>query len=279
MKRWVCIIMFMILSLSLFTFAVHADVGPKPAITIIAKNMPSEMCYMDLLIDDNDDEYKNLDDLSSYNKDMIEALKTYSMDGWRPALTTGTHVPMTGHLLCQIEQGKCQMRYGYMGVPDTFKIIVVTESNQMVVSNVIKRKAFSSTIYFDYSSGRAYERSIITSYLIQMMFTFVATILIEGLILLAFRFNLKKNYKPLLLINILTQVLLTIVVISTMITRGSLIALIYYFILEIVIVIIEIVLFNQYLKEHSKTRRKIFALTANVVSFIAGVINILVNVT
>lgn len=276
MKRIVIILLSISLNVFLFSINVYADNGPKPSINIIAENMPEEICYMDLLINYSDvDNFDNLDDISKYNRDMFNTLKEYKDEDWRPAIATGTRVPLHGDIICDVDNGISHLQYSYVGVPDYFKIIVVTESNQIVVSNAIERKAFQSTVYFDFEKGTAYEKSLIVSYLLQFIMTFIPTILIEGLLLLAFGFSIRRNYKPFIFINGLTQVLLTVVVLVSMLTDGTLIGLIRYFLFELVIIAIEIVLFSKFLLGHNKMRKTVYALVANVVSFMVGIIILL----
>lgn len=275
MKKFRIVLLVVLLNLSLFCISAYADIGPKPSIKIIAKNMPDEICYMDLLINYSDNSYMFIDDLSKYDENMLKTLKEYSVEGWRPALVTGTRVPIFGDIICDVQNGKSEMNYGYLGVPDYFKIIVVTKSNQVIVSNAIDRKAFQSTVYFDFESGNAYEKSLVLSYIFQFFKTFIPTILIELLILLIFRFNIRKNLKPFILINLFTQALLTLVVIGYTLFKGTLSALFAYVLFEIVIIIIESILFSKYLSGYNKLRKVLYAIVANIVSFIIGVMILL----
>lgn len=272
MKKIYIFLLAVFLNAFVLVGTVFADMGPKPMLDIIGTNMPNDICYMDLLIDESL-EYANFTvDKENYDENMINLLLHYKDDGWRPAMATGTSVPLFGDILCEVKDGECHMNYSYLGVPDHFKIIVVTKSNEVVVSNVVHRKAFQSKVYFDFKKGTASESAIVPLYLKQFMATFSATIIIEGIILLIFGFSLKKNFKPFIIINLLTQLLLTLVVISNMISNGTLTALIAYFPFEIVILLMEGILFSRYLLEHKKWRRITYAVVANIVSFVCGVI-------
>lgn len=104
----------------------------------------------------------------------------------------------------------------------------------------------------------------------QLITTFIATFIIEGFILILFRFNLKQNWKPFLVINVITLVSLNFLIFVTMYYLGSFFAAFIYILFEIVIFITEAILFAKYLKQHSKLRRVMYALTANIASFIFG---------
>lgn len=56
-----------------------------------------------------------------------------------------------------------------------------------------------------------------------------------------------------------------------MISQGTLVALFYYIPLEIIILVIETILFNKFLLEYKASRRISYAIVANIVSFICGI--------
>lgn len=261
---------FIVIIIVLSTTVVsYGDMGPKPSIEIIVNNGPDEIMYMDLLVDyGKDNIHDNIKNLKNYDISMINKLKEHEKNGWHLALLTGSRAPIWGDIkLIGINKGE----FSYVGVPDKFKIIIVTKDKKVVVSNVINRKAFNSTIYFDYNSKKAYEKSMYILYLKNIIFTFTATLLIEGLILILFKFDLKKNLKPLILVNLLTQILLTIVVIRTMIRYGTINAFISYVLFEMCILFIESSLYKKYLVGHTNKRIIIYAIVANTVSFLVGI--------
>ena len=273
MKRLGLIILMAIVGFLVFSNAIEADIGPKPSLQVVARNMPNTTVYLDLLINESPDNmFQNIKETQKYDQELFNRLKEYNDDGWRPALVTGTMPPLFGDILCDVKNGQCTLNFSYMGVPDNFKVIVVSKDGKTVISNEINRKAFNSTVYFDYKTGKATEKSYIGSYIMQFISTCSATLLIEGIILLLFGFGLKQSWKPFLAINIFTQVLLTLVVFTSMYKGGTMLAIFAYIPFEIVILIIEAALFAKYLRQHSKMRRAIFAISANIVSFIAGLL-------
>ena len=259
----------------------HADGGPKAGLTIYCENLPEGEVYLDLLIDAppflNEEgmrygTYSWGEDPEHYDKDMLSILKAYNVDGWRPALVTGVSNPIWGELRLKVKGGSATSHFGYFGVPDRFKIIVVTENGDVVVSNLIERKAFDSEVDFDFSTGVASERSPALQVVKQFALLLPVTLAVEMLILLLFRFSLKQNWKPLLLINLATQTALHIVIALAVIWGGVTAAFMAYIGMEAAILIAEILLFIFLLKEHSKLRRAMFALAANAASFMVGLI-------
>jgi len=272
LKKLLSVLLILNLCLFICPFLAYADVGPKPTLEVIAQNMPDTTCYLDLLVNDPPEGvHQNITEVEKYDPQLLEKLKKYKIDGWRPAMVTGTMPPLFGDIICDIKNGQCTLNFSYLGVPDKFKIIVVSSDGKTTVSNVIERKAFNSTVRFDYETGRASERSPLWAYLFQFIFTCSVTIVIEGVVLLLFGFNLKSNWKPFITINVITQVLLTLVVFSTMYKLGTLLAVLLYLPFEMIILVMEASLFAKYLKQHSKARRVFFAVTANIASFIFGI--------
>ncbi len=251
---------------------INADVGPKPTLEIIVKNAPKSLYYLDLLIDYNgDDLYQFLEEDEIENKDMYDTLKSYEVGGWRPALTTGTRVPLHGKLLGEKDGDHMKHYFGYIGLPDRFKIIIVDSDNEIIVSeNVLERKSFNTKAYFDCDTRLIKEKSYILSVVMQLFSTCLLTLLVEGIIFLLFGFSLKLNWKPFLIINLITQILLTIIVAISMYTYGIMLALLAFIAFEWVIVIGEAILFSKYLVQHSNKRRVFFAITANIASLVVG---------
>ena len=254
MKKLSVLFMMAIIFPLIFSFTVNADAGPKPSIEIIVKNPPRTEYYLDLLIDYYIEKpYKNIREDEIYSRQIYNILKNYNTDGWRPALVTGTRVPLHGKLIGTKSGNTMSHYFSYVGVPDRFKVIIVTEDNNIIVSdNIIDRKAFNSRVYFDLDTNKLSESPLVLEYFIQLATTFIATFTIEGFILILFRFNLKQNWKPFLVINVITLVFLNLLIFGSMYYLGSFAAVFFYILFEIVIFITEAKLFAKILKQHSK---------------------------
>ncbi|MCL2321175.1 MAG: hypothetical protein FWC47_03615 [Oscillospiraceae bacterium] len=265
--------------LCLIPCTVRADLGPKPEISILCTNLPEKEVYVDLLVDYpplEEGQGFRIEDKDLYNPYMFSILESYNVDGFRPALVTGTSAPLWGDIRCINNNSEAFMTFSYFGVPDRFKIIAVTEYGTVVVSNLVEKKAYQAYIVFDYAKAleslpSAYERSPLMSYVLQFLFTWVATLIIEGLILLLFKFSLRKNWKPFLIINTATQIALTLIIALIAYNAGTAMTLLIYIPVEIVIAVVEIIAFTIFLKEHGRLRRAIYAVTANAASFIVGI--------
>lgn len=262
---------FLIICMFSYTLTTHADMGPKARLTVYVTNPPAEEYYLDLLTQDTK-QYDNFsaEERKSLNQGMLSLLYSYEAEGWKPALAEGTSTPMWGKLVGEPDGNKMIHTFGYFGVPDTYRIIIVTNSGKVSVSDIYTRKALQSSITYDYSNGKTTVPPIWIIYLLQFVMTYGSTLLIEGVILLLFGFRLKENYKVFLLVNFATQVVLTLTMGLALIKQGTISAYIVQLPIEILIIAAEAVLYRKYLKGKSNRRKCIYAITANMASWAVG---------
>lgn len=124
---------------------VSADMGPKPSMELHIENPPEGVYYVDLLV-----EADAPHDLSDYENTkwypvMFDALVGYYEDGYRARLRGDFGVDF------DIEQSNDNHinDFIYM-LPDSFKIIIVTEQGECIVSeNAIGHGTYDSVAYFD----------------------------------------------------------------------------------------------------------------------------------
>jgi len=247
---------------------VSADMGPKPNLTVYVTNPPGELYYLDLLV-----QYRGFDpniDIESYNQEMLALLFSCEGEGWIPRLTAGGGAPLWGSLTGRTSGSRMVHEFGYFGLPDTYRIIIVTESGSVTVSDVLTRIALQSSITYDYESGKAVAPSVVFAYAAQFATTFLLTVLLEGAVLILFRISLKRNWKVFLLANFITQVALTLTVGIALVKSGTIIVLFIQFPVEIIIIAVETVLFAYLFTGVSKRRIIGYGITANITSWIAG---------
>ncbi len=276
---WAFLLIFLISVSFVLAFAmtVSADFGPKPSITIIVKNPPENTYYLDLMTEDSNRQ-PNLDNEDGqFDPVKFNILLTLQDGDWAPALVQGTSAPLFGTLTGTAEGKRMVHHFSYFGTPDRFKMIIVAPDNSLTISPVLDRTAFQMTLTYDYETGRITTRSAFVSYLIQILSTLIPTLIIEGIILLLFGFSLRKNWPWFLVVNLVTQVLLTAVVGTAAISSGMLTAILLSVPVEAAILIIETIAFAFLLRQHSKGRRIAYAITANLVSLIAGLIVMSIN--
>lgn len=271
------IVLILLLSVLLLLPAAtaNADMGPKPEIEVRVLNPPGGEYYLDLLSKEENG-YQSLQ-TQRYDKAKLVLLENYEEDGWKAALVHGTSRPMWGALTGEKTDYGMKHRFWYMGVPDDFKLILVTPDQQIVVSEEIHRETLKTVVTYDYLTNSVSMENVTLAYLKQFLETCISTLLIEGVLLLLFGFSLKANWKVFLLINFLTQLALTATVGIIFAREGSLSAYFLFVPVEIVIIIVESIVFALLLKGQGRLKRVLYAITANLVSAGAGLVIMSLN--
>lgn len=250
---------------------VYADTGPKDELKIKVINAPDELYYLDLMTTDESFE-SNIaqNEVDEFNSDMIKTLKEYRDGLWHSAYVAGTNIPMWGNII-GVDTGEEIIHvFGYVGLPDSTRIISVTENGTVKVSEVFKRQALQSTVTYDYKTNEVTRIPIIFSYLIQYLITCTATLLIELIVLVLFKFDFKENFKTVVTVNLATQVILTVIMGAALIKSGTVTAYILQIPVEMAIIGIEMYFFNKKLKGFTPKRRKRYAIVANLASWAVG---------
>ncbi len=287
LRAFVCALLT---SLALTTFA-FADFGPKPQLTVRVENAPQELYYLDLLAEgDWDAEDTDSDDgieRSYYGKedtldpDLLALLRENVPEGWHACVAQGTTgAPIYGELYAESTDasGNDLHVFAYHGVPSTYRIILVTESGKVWVSEALERRVLQSSVIVHWADGTENTTvtvpSTVTGYLLQFLATLVPTLLIEGILLLLFQYSWKRNWKTFLLVNVLTQGLLAVA--SSSVTAHSGVSAWYLFCFflpaELVVMLVEVFLYSGrgLLTGHSKGRAALYAVTANFASAFLG---------
>lgn len=277
-------------SLALTTFAL-ADFGPKPQLTVRVENAPQELYYLDLLAegdwDAEDTDSNDGIERSYYGKedtldpDLLALLRENIPEGWHACVAQGTTgAPIYGELYAESTDasGNDLHIFAYHGVPSTYRIILVTQSGKVWLSEALERKVLQSSVTVhwadDAENTTVTVPSTVTGYLLQFLATLVPTLLIEGLLLLLFQYSWKRNWKTFLLVNMLTQGLLAVA--SSSVTAHSGVSAWYLFCFflpaELVVMFVEVFLYSGrgLLTGHSKGRAALYAVTANFASAVLG---------
>lgn len=266
--RLLAFVIAVVTALAFSVICISADAGPKPSVTIKTNGTVGEKYYLDLLVD-YDDGYPNLRDeeIAELDPEMFGTLSSYTDGTWYPAIAHGTHAPLFGTV---VPNGDGTSRFSYYGTPDRFRIIIVTESGVVRVSDVVKKTVYQQVFSLDFADMTVKtSQSPAKSYLIQFASTFVPTVIIEFLLLFAFGLSPKKYWWAVLAVNFATQLLLTSVLACN---PGMMYAgLILIFVaLELLIMIIEAAAYSVIMKKERLWKRIVYAVTANIASAVIG---------
>ena len=287
LRAFVCALLA---SLALTTVAL-ADFGPKPQLTVRVENAPQEPYYLDLLAegdwDAEDTDSNDGIERSYYGKedtldpDLLALLRENVPEGWHACVAQGTTgAPIYGELYAESTDasGNDLHIFAYHGVPSTYRIILVTESGKVWLSEALERRVLQSSVTVhwadDTENTTVTVPSTVTGYALQFVATLVPTLLIEGLLLLLFQYSWKQNWKAFLLVNMLTQGLLAVASSSVTAHSGVSAWYLFFFFLpaELVVMLVEVFLYSGrgLLTGHSKGRAALYAVTANFASAFLG---------
>ena len=277
-KRLMSMLLCMVLVLAVCPVPAHADTGPKPSVQVTFENMDDRLCYGTLLsqtestgpafVWDGDEEHINL--WGDQDLEIWRAFVDYE-DG-------------DGFYFLQwfwrCDETK-ELTWSYYP-PQTFKILLYyPETGEFLVSGICERYAFDS--YFTLDVGqmsaeplpvakRSYDY---TREIAGLIVRVILTVLVELGVAWLFGFRKKELLLLIVAANVVTQVAFNVALNVIYNAQGPWAAVFYYVVLEPVIFVIEAVvyclLFNRFSEmKHSRTKIILYALAANICSFVIG---------
>ena len=289
MKKSLRFCVLLALAAALLTVSAFADTGPKAQLKVLVKNAPEEPYYLDLLekgdyqghtygSGDGDDTYSGLDwsyseeEIAALDDELLDALRAAVPEGWHACTAQGTNgAPMWGDLIGSDAGGVRLHSFRYHGVPDTYRIILVTKSGESWVSGVLHRATLQSSVRVDWAAKTAAAPSAGTAYMLQFLCTLLPTLLIEGALLLLYGYRSRRSWLVFLLVNLVTQGAFAAYLAATVLSHGaSRWSLLFYFPAEVVITVVESLLYRRLLTERSWERAVGYAIVANACSATVG---------
>ena len=270
MKRSLRILFLLVLVSCVMTMTALADMGPKPQLTVKVEHPPQELYYLDLLQETNQrpGSFKN----ETLNAAMVTLLQDSVPSGWRACLAQPVSGPPIWGELTGTPSGDTMLHsFGYHGVPRTYRILIVTESGEVWMSDSYTRTALQSSATVDWETKEVSIPSVWTGYALQFLATFLPTLLMEGLILFLFRYRQKRSWVIFGIANLATQgalaVALSVEAVQHGVSWGFLSLLV---IAEGIILVVEAVAYVVLWKEHDRERAISCALVSNAASALIG---------
>ena len=275
----------LLLTAMLLTVSALADSGPKAQLTVKVVNAPSEPYYLDLLAEgafehEDDVDYSGVD--WSYHGEkrallddgLLEAMRAAVPEGWHACTAQGSNgAPMYGDLIGEPVGSTRLHIFGYHGVPDTYRILIVTKSGESWVSDTLHRATLQSSATVDWAKRTASAPSAVVAYALQFLCMLIPTLLIEGVLLYVFGYRSKKSWKRFLLVNLITQGGFAVYLAVTVLNHGvSGWSLLFYIPIELVITLAEVLLDRWLLTEKGKGRAMGYAIVANIHSATVGLL-------
>ena len=291
MKKSLRFFVLLALAAALLTVSAFADTGPKAQLKVLVKNAPEEPYYLDLLekgdyqghtygSGDGDDTYSGIDwsyseeEIAALDDELLDALRAAVPEGWHACTAQGTNgAPMWGDLIGSDAGGVRLHSFRYHGVPDTYRIILVTKSGESWVSGVLHRATLQSSATVDWAAKTVSVPPAVVAYALQFLCMLIPTLLIEGVLLYVFGYRSKKSWKRFLLVNLITQGGFAVYLAVTVLNHGvSGWSLLFYIPIELVITLAEVLLDRWLLTEKGKGRAMGYAIVANIHSATVGLL-------
>ena len=181
---------------------------------------------------------------------------------------------MWGDLIGSDAGGVRLHSFRYHGVPDTYRIILVTKSGESWGSDTLHRATLQSSATVDWAKRTASAPSAAVAYLLQFFCMLLPTLLIEGvLLLLAFGYRSRRSWLVFLLVNLVTQSGFALYLAVTVLNHGvSGWSLLFYIPIEVIITLVELLAYRRLLTERSWERAVGYAIVANVCSATVGLL-------
>ena len=192
-----------VLAFTFFTIPVSADSGPKEHLILTIDDPPDEEYYIDLLYqyryeiigDGSVEKYiKNGDD-----PEMVELLFSVKETQEGNAVYRLFNADK-GFPLDKSFGKNDKNQYEYVPSADMpglseFKIVIVTKSKKLIISDTIHKTAFFSEITYNFETKKWYESHSADIQNLMKVFahTLTATLLIEGILLIFFLVGETKN--------------------------------------------------------------------------------------
>ncbi|MFW5838397.1 MAG: hypothetical protein ACOC1L_01125 [Bacillota bacterium] len=275
MKKLIILLLFVIL-IPISIQETTADLGPKPFVEVTIKGV--DVPYsVDFLIESS---MLDSDNINYYKDDYPNALKTYTdSDGFIPYTLSGEP-----GMVKQINHSDTYT-IDYFA-PKTFKIAVVV-GDDVIVSEIVNTVFFGSEVTYDLSSVSLNQSQSEVGTIsgdiegnfpyfklsVNYLYRLIITLLIEIGILYVFIYRKKTSYQLVIGVNTVTQVILTGLIIYGYYYLGGVFgAILLLFLGEAIVFLLEAILFGIYLKEHSRWRAIIYAISANTATFILSLI-------
>ena len=261
-----------------------ADMGPKPSVVVTFQNLKQQNCYVTLLAKE-----ESTGPYGVYNPAYDDKYVGDLPQIWQKFVD---YKDAGGFHFLQFYQklgNDGVFKWGYYP-PKEFKILMYfPDNNSFAVSpESYQAYAFSSYYTVDASvlskspvpNGAAIHARTSYNYTGEAMSLLVRTIItiaIELLIALPFGYLAKQQLGFIALVNVATQLILNILLNLVNYSRGGLMYLLIYVLLELFVFVAEAAIYvsSATLKKYAKSERKLhpvlYALVANLASYIAGI--------
>lgn len=262
-----CFALFCLFAVLLSTTALANSAAPDYRVAVRVVNGPEEIYYLDLLEKSDGDRLGSPPE--GLDPELLEAVEQAEPEGWRSCTLSIMEDYFKGDIA-----GKNGIHIFHgLDTPRMFRILIVTKSGESWVSEPMERQLMNSTVKVDWEKKTAVMPPVQILYVLQFLSTLLPTLAIEGLIFWLFRFSGKRNWLVFLLVNLVTQGLLSVVLCMNIVGSGGRYVGVTMLVLipaEMLIALAEAACYMKLLRGQEKHKAFAYGITANVVSYVAG---------
>jgi len=293
-NKLVALLLCFVMVLVIFPITASADLGPKPSVRITFENLVDEECWATLLSSVESTGPASAWDGKEENAQHKGNQSYYRLeyDIWKAFVDYAKYDDFYFLQKAWRLDGDKELVWSYYP-PDEFKILLYfPESGEYAISGICERYAFDSYFTVDYNEDMNVHHSdddqvddnedvnVHHSYNYQVEITaliarILITIIIEMGIAFMFGYWEKKQLLLLAGMNAETQIILNLLLNIINCNSGSMAFVLFYILFEIIVIMIEAAVLLVFLNKISVKQRKhwqmvIYAIVANVVSFVSG---------
>lgn len=277
MKKITIMLLCLIFITVTFSSTAYGDMGPKPSVVIDFIGLEGESYYVTLLSStETTGPYSVLDDLRPSSRRYQEGDEYYDV-----FLKFVEYKDNDGFYFLQYFQD-CTKTHQFSWTyypPNEFKILIYFPDTDTFVASDVSYERYAFDSYFtarvsgsNISVKKSYDYS---NEAVSLIVRIVLTILIELGIALLFGFRKGKLFRFIVLVNVITQIALNLALNVINYLSGTMGFIIFYVLLELVVFIIEALLYIKKFKKYSvneipKWILGLYAFVGNMASFVLG---------
>lgn len=297
MKKIISLLFVLAVLIMLMPIPVYADMGPKPSIVITVDGLNENKCYATVLFNESsvNGPHRSWEEFSETDIEYLYDGKEKSVFFKFADFKDADGYVFTG-IISNLTTEDNKFSLGYYP-PYQFKaLLYFPDTDTYALSDVMERYAFDSfyTVFFNGANHANGESAFSMShkdtplkFWLPLVCGFVIrlalTVLIETVIAVPFFLRNKKQFFIILWVNALTQALLNLSLNFMYITVYAAFKILLYALFEFIVFVAEAIIYKKLLPKYEKpnaegvmgskkSRYVCYALIANFVSFIVGLV-------
>ena len=271
------VFLFLITMLAFFPYLLVADAGPKPSVTIEIKGLEGESYYVTLLSTE-----KRVGPYNAFDKDNPESFNYDESFQDYGIFTKFVEYPLAqGYFFLQrffkIEEDH-RFSWNYYP-PHTYRVLIYLPENDKFI---LSESAYTNYAFNSYFTALVSEDDItlVSNYnlakeIFALAVRIIVTVLIEVGIAWLFKIRKRNLIWFIIVVNLITQLLLNVFLNLASYIIGLFIASFLFFMAEVVVFLIEAVLYSLFFKRLSNgeirwMKATFYALVSNIASLVIG---------